>query len=459
MNKSKWLLLLFSLVSGHTEAQTFNVKGSVASYNGLPGLKVHIAWFDGNEFSEIASSELKPSGEFEIKPAQSITSSACLLWFDSGDTVSFVAGSDKLLEFSGRWYEGMVVEMHFPNSAENTLFRNVKDKLKAFRSTEDSINLSGMGINEFDPMYSFKVTAIKDYFKVEEGEFNHKLRELQRMRPESYCAKSIIPVLLRNYPGDDSVVSKKYDNNRSFQHYEFFNLIKNDSLITTNPFLREKIYDYMNVWVNQQDKGLQGGIDEVMKKFGSDEALSKYALAALLQYFTGRNNYPIIDYLYANYFNTCEVPALKGRSAEVIEQLKRLARGNNAPELAMPDINGNYFLLSQMKPRSYVVILFWASWCPHCQKEMPEILNYYHQMRDKGVDFIGVSLDDKKSDWLDYIKQNKLDWTNISDLRRYDSEAIKLYALRGTPTFFVLDDSLKIVGRTNDLSGLKALIK
>ena len=80
-------------------------------------------------------------------------------------------------------------------------------------------------------------------------------------------------------------------------------------------------------------------------------------------------------------------------------------------------------------------------------------------MKSKGVDFVAISLDNKRQEWEDYIEQNKLDWTNISDLRRYDSEAISLYALKGTPTFFVLDASLNIVGSTNDLGGVKALIK
>jgi|GEM_PF-5243209 thiol-disulfide isomerase/thioredoxin len=454
------LFLLLILCCIVVNAQTLYLKGAITLYDGGAGMKAHVAQFDGTGFTEVASALIDSNGGFAIYPSEKLSPSACLLWFDSGDTVSFIAGDDKFLEFTGRLYEHMIVGPRFINSKENDLFRSVKNKVSEFHSIEDSINRSGRAIDEFDPMYSGKAAAIKEYFLVKVKEYNNQLKVLQNLMPESYCSKAIIPVLFQSNMDEDTLnLAKNYDNNRAFQHYEFFSRIGNDSLISTNPFLREKIYSYMNIWVNQQDKRLQDGIDVVMKKFSPDDALRKYALSTLVDYFTGHNNFPLVNYLYENYFNTCGVPALKGKSAEVIEQIKRLSRGNKAPDLIMPDIHGNYFWLSQMKPRRYVVLFFWASWCPHCQKLMPDILNYYHDVKDKGVDFVAVSLDNNKQEWLDYVSQNKLDWINISDLRRFDSEAISLYALKGTPTFFVLDKSLNIVGSANELSGLKALIK
>jgi thiol-disulfide isomerase/thioredoxin len=452
-----WLILILGGID--INAQTQYLKGQITSYTGKSVMKAHLAQFDGNSFKEDTSTPVDAGGKFEIRPRAALSSSECLLWFDSGDTISFIAGSDKYLEFMGRWYEGTVIEPRFTNSDENKLFFSIKEKVKWFRSVEDSLNRAARGIDEYDPRRTARSLAINESFVSSEVRYNQQLRELQHSQSQSYCSKAIIPVLFLNNQNEDTIVGLRYDSNKSFQHYEFFGLIKPDSLIATNLYLREKIREYMDIWVNQRDKGLSDGVDEVMKKFSPDGLLGKYALATLVDYFTSHNNYPLIDYLYANYFNTCEVPVLSGKSAQVIEQIKRLSPGNTAPELAMPGINGNYFLLSQMKPRKYVVLFFWASWCPHCQKIMPEVLNYYHDMKSKGVDFVAISLDNKKEEWLDYINKNKLDWINISDLRRYDSEAVSLYALKGTPTFYVIDASMKIVGRTNDLSGLNQFIK
>ncbi len=109
----------------------------------------------------------------------------------------------------------------------------------------------------------------------------------------------------------------------------------------------------------------------------------------------------MVDYLYQNYFSTCEVPALKGKSAKAIEQIKRLAKGNKAPDLIMPDTDGKYFWLSQFKPRKYVVLFFWASWCPDCQQELPLVNKFLDSAKKYGdINFILVNK-------LDHEKETK----------------------------------------------------
>lgn len=440
-------------------SQTTSVKGSISNYPVNKIGKVTLAQYQNMVYQPVATTTIKPDGTFELTPTKPVEASTCQLWFETGDSILLIAGADKQINFKARWYEGLVIEASITGSIQNDQLWKVKKLLSRFKQLEDSVGNAGRSIDEFDPQYSTKTAALKSYYQKEVKNYNIDLGSFTDASPDGYCSRAIIPALMKANM-EQLRSGQGFDNNRSFQHYHFFDYLKaTDTLLATSPFLRQQIMSYMDLWVNQNEKGLKNGVDEVMKKFNTENELKKYALTTLTDYFTERNNFPLVDYLFSNYYNTCEAPALQGKSAEIVEQMKRLAPGNKAPDLIMPDANGNYFWLSQFKARNNVVLYFYASWCPHCQKLTPDVLQYAQSMKAKGVDFIAVSLDSKKEDWLNFIAKNKMDWTNISDLRYWDSEAVKLYALRATPTFYVLDGSLNIMKRTNELDDVKKALK
>lgn len=435
--------------------QTVAIKGTIANYAETNTKPVTVARYTTSYYQPVASTVINNNGTFEFKLSVPLQQGAYQLWFDNGDSILFIGGTDAELNFKARRYEGLIIETGFTTSAENKLLWQVKSRLNQLKNFEDSIGHLGIAIDEFDPQYATKSSALKTYHQQGLIDFNKALKQITEAEPNGYCAMAIIPALLKANIAE-SASGKEFDNNRSFQHYHFFDFINAlDTLLATTPFLRQQLFTYMDLWVNQNEKGLQQGVDEVMKKFNLDNELKKYVLTALTDYFTERNNFPLVDYLFSNYYTTCEAPPLLGKSAEIVEQMKRLAPGNKAPDLILPDAEGNYFWLSTMKTRKNVVLYFYASWCQHCQKVTPDVLKYAHEMSAKGVDFVAVSLDSKKEDWLNFIAKNKLDWRNISDLRYWDSEAVKLYALRATPTFYVLDGSLNIIKRTNELEDVK----
>ena len=71
----------------------------------------------------------------------------------------------------------------------------------------------------------------------------------------------------------------------------------------------------------------------------------------------------------------------------------------------------------------------------------------YKEFHKKGFDVLGVSLDQKKEDWLKAIDDDKLTWTHLSDLKYWGNEAAKLYAVNSIPSNFLLDETGTIVGR------------
>jgi peroxiredoxin len=64
-----------------------------------------------------------------------------------------------------------------------------------------------------------------------------------------------------------------------------------------------------------------------------------------------------------------------------------------APNFSLKTADGTTFELKKLKGK-VVVVNFWATWCGPCRAEIPAFKEVYAQYRDKGVEFLGVSLDE-----------------------------------------------------------------
>jgi len=137
-----------------------------------------------------------------------------------------------------------------------------------------------------------------------------------------------------------------------------------------------------------------------------------------------------------------ETPATSDVPAEV---KVGLAIGNRAPEIEFESPNGKLIKLSSLKGQ-IVLIDFWASWCPPCRAENPNLVSTYNQFKNsefkvgKGFTIYSVSLDKQKDRWLGAIKMDNLSWaSHVSDLKGWESEPAAMYQVRSIPSSFLID--------------------
>jgi len=121
---------------------------------------------------------------------------------------------------------------------------------------------------------------------------------------------------------------------------------------------------------------------------------------------------------------------------------KAVTIGSTAPDFEYPDINGK-----MMGPATFrgkiLLIDFWASWCGPCRAEIPNLKEVYARYKDKGVEFLSVSIDKGSAEWKRAKDQEKMDWPQIL-APNSGNEITKLYQFSGIPFIILLDKDGKI---------------
>ncbi len=104
-----------------------------------------------------------------------------------------------------------------------------------------------------------------------------------------------------------------------------------------------------------------------------------------------------------------------------------------------------------------VVVDFWATWCPPCVREIPNVLKLYEELNGEGLEVIGVNLDSDLDDVIEFTEERKIPWHNI-----VGETAQKLsddFNVRGIPTVMLIDQHGKVVAVKNRIGDLESQIR
>ncbi|MFR9165309.1 MAG: redoxin family protein [Dysgonomonas sp.] len=261
-----------------------------------------------------------------------------------------------------------------------------------------------------DTVSSVKGTALNDQyqaFATKSNEINNKMRKLG----DEYRNASIAGTLT---PEQETRINTEYDSLTDELTASMFDFTKSN---IKNPVGEFFFLTFGSAFDETQAKDLLGSVSD---KFKENEQ---------------------VKHLVAHF-----------------EKLEATAVGKQFVDVKGFTPEGKEVSLSAYAGKGKVVLVdFWASWCGPCKQEMPNVVAAYAKYKDKGFEIVGISLDQDGEAWKGAIKDLKITWPQMSDLKGWQSELSAPYAVTSIPYTLLLDKDGKIIEK--NLRGEELLSK
>jgi peroxiredoxin/alpha/beta superfamily hydrolase len=116
-----------------------------------------------------------------------------------------------------------------------------------------------------------------------------------------------------------------------------------------------------------------------------------------------------------------------------------IKQGTMAPDFKMQNPDGKKLQFSKLAKGKTVVLDFWASWCPDCRKDAPEIVRMYNTYKQYGIEFIGISMDTDVEAWKKAIEKYGITYPQLSELKKFkETDIAKAYGVNWIPSMVVI---------------------
>jgi thiol-disulfide isomerase/thioredoxin len=178
-----------------------------------------------------------------------------------------------------------------------------------------------------------------------------------------------------------------------------------------------------------------------------NDRIYSFMLEYLLKGFEKYHFEKVINYIANNYVSAekCENESLDAELLRRLENYQKLAIGKSAPLISLNDDNNKPIDLLKINTQ-YVLVLFWASWCPHCSSLLPNLKELYLN-KTYNLEIVAISVDKDEKEYKTALEKGQYPWITGSELMGWNGKTAVDYNVYATPTMFLLDANKIIIAK------------
>jgi len=345
------------------------------------------------------------------------------------------------------------------NSESNKLYYSFLKLNKGYKTKSELLQLILARYPNDDEYYFQTKKRLTDL----QSEYQQFVDSTAQKNPDSFVAKYIrsaqFPAIDMSIPFDKQLTYLKA---HALDNVDF-----NNSMLINSDVFTNKTIEYLTYFRNPQlqlpllEKEFISAVDSILNRAKVNQLVYQHVIEYLIDGFKKFGFDKVLDYIVENYVikdDLCLNVKMEGLIKKRIEQARIFKIGNNAPNLSLPDISGKLVTLEN-RNAAKTLIVFYASWCPHCKELLPKLDNLQKSQIGKTFEIIAISLDTKKEDWTIFVNAKCPNLMNVSDLKGWDGKASNDYYIYATPTMFLVDQERKIIAKPTTIDEVQNMIR
>ena len=444
--KVKLTLFLLLLGTLTAFAQQYTINGK---FKGIPDKNVYlIQYHEGNQqIVDTAKTDQQGTFSFTLSHAKP---GMYVVYVSPKNMLELVFNNENIsFETTGSSTQD---DIHFLASKENKIYY---DYIYTKVNNQSKLNLLRPTIRNYPKDDSFYDVMVKQYDSLTD-QIANTVKVATLNDPDKLATRYIRsdwPVIPP--AGFSEEEETEYLKKHFLDHIDFYDTaLINSSILSSRLVGYLQLYQNKNMTKEQAEEAMKPAIDTLLEKATLNGKVYGYVLDYLVGGFETVGFDKLLIYLdNANAAeNICEDSTRK-EVQNKLDLAKKLAIGAVAPKIATDDIYGKSFDLYKLNAKK-TVLVFWASWCPHCTATLPELKKVYDENQG-AFEVVAISVDDDIKVLKKAVKEHGFNWINIAEGLGWDGKIPLEYGITGTPTFLVLDKDKKIISKPRNMVELK----
>lgn len=451
----KKILLLFVFITSIVNAQ-YSIKGTMTP----PDKEDWVILYklEGAKQKFISNSTIKKEtldiggqkqtiARFELKLPEDAKPGAYRVTYrnEGAGFVDFLFNKESIeFVFNPKYPDQSIV---FTKSIENKVYRKYLEAINSSQRKIDSLQIEYI---------KAKTKTTKKEYKKAYNAVDY-IQDVYEGKSKGMLAYHFIKSSKNENPSSPIQSTKEYLNSVVGNFFE--NVDFNNKALYNSSFIIDKVTDYVFLLNTAETQGAQQklykqSIAKVMENIGSNKNLKKSVSEFLIERFAAARNSGIVDWVFADYYSTLPANLVDTKFKQEKIALLRATVGRTAPDFGWKE-DGKDTKLSTLTDGENYLLIFWSTGCSHCLEEIPHLYDFMKNHPQTSVIAFGIEQEDLE--WNEYIKK-LYGWHNVMGSHpesKWENETVKTYQLTGTPSYFIMDKTKKIIAMPNSFKDIK----